>query len=1125
MFRVYHSNDLDVLKDILLTLVEQTPLSDPFQPEKILVQSSGMGQWLQMQIANKFGVSANFDFLMPATFLWQQYIDNLQNVDLYNQFSKDAMAWQLFELLQQQEFDYFQSFLSSSELFNQNKYYQLAKIIAGLFDQYLVYRPDWILAWQQKDEQLILNQISQQYHPEALQFEQIKKDILWQGELWRALVAKVEKLNLGNISQHRANLYYEYLQFCNEQQPKGLPQRLFIFGISALPQTYLESLRALSQYCDVHLFFNNPSKEYWGDIVDPKFWQKKQLNDFYSDKKQNWLPNDFIEHYELTDKQEHLQVGNPLLASWGKLGRDFFYLLSSDENSFDISAYVENQQRDNLPLLAQVQQKILNLKPSLINSLNFQAQDQSISIHSCYSQMREVEQLQEYLLNLFQQDPSLTPKDIVVMVANIEQYTPYIQAVFGQYQGDERYIPFSISDNKLSENDILIASFLNLFNLKENEFSAETILTFLDVPAIREKFNISLSDLEQIRIWVMNSGIRFGLDKKNNKKTNYNSWRAGLERLLLGYAMRSEQGIWQDNIAIDSSFGLQGEIVGHLSDFIEYLARWQANLQQLKSPSDWYQLLIELIDAGFIENEQTQNTLAYLKDSLKKWYQQLSDIQFDQPLVSEIVADALTELLDTNDQRLTFLVGKVSFCTLLPMRSIPFKVVCLLGMNELDYPRQQTSVSFDLMQYQVKKGDRIRRDDDRYLFLEALLAAQQSFYVSYIGRSLVDNQILEPSILVNQLIDYLADNLEPSDEDNAKKKLLALNILHQHTMTRFSPDNFSQANKPSFAKEWMPLLNQQEKNYNDFISENIDENKINLENHIEINQLIQFVQNPIKYFFEKQLGVYLKNENDNIPDSENFTLDSLQRYSINELLIAETGGDFSKSFEQLKIMGTMPRAEFGEVYQQELSENIQTLKEKISPYLSQVTDVNWFEVKLPTKYGNITLAGNIDHLYEQRRIRWRVSSFKDKYKIESWIYYLVQLINDENALSPLFYCKEKDSVSCYQFEPIDIEQAKQHLIHYIEGYLDGKTTLQWVVYDDIEGYLSLLKDKQNINLDKCQEKIDKLANGDQFSNKRPDIYLQRLLAQTNEINFESINQKTEQWFDLMIKSSTKVKDS
>ncbi len=323
--------------------------------------------------------------------------------------------------------------------------------------------------------------------------------------------------------------------------------------------------------------------------------------------------------------------------------------------------------------------------------------------------MREVEVLHDYLLDLFNQDPSLTPKDVVVMVADINQYTPYIQAVFGQKNGDVPQIPFSLSDNKLSESDVLVSSYLTLLRLKESNFSAEDVLVLLDIPAMRERFNISLADLPLVREWVADSGIRFGL-QKNQDGINFNSWQAGLERMILGYAMREEQGIWQDSLGLNSSYGLKGELAGNLSHFFTALSALHETLQQAHSIEKWQEILTALLSDFFVRNEDTSDMIFYIQEKINELAEHLKTLHFNEELQAEVIADVITMQLEDAPNSLKFLAGKVNFCTLLPMRSVPFKVVCLLGMNDADYPRTQTPNSFDLMQYHYQKGDRVRRE-------------------------------------------------------------------------------------------------------------------------------------------------------------------------------------------------------------------------------------------------------------------------------------------------------------------------------------------------------------------------------------------------------------------------------
>lgn len=1109
MFYIYHSNDLDVQKDILLTLMEQN-IADPFMPETIMVQSPGMAQWLQLQIAEKTGIAANLRFPLPASFIWQQYVDNLPQVAEHSQFAKEWMAWRLMTLIPRANISQLNAYLQSSEQSEQQKCYQLAFKIADLFDQYLVYRPDWLAAWERGDDEYIQKQIqSQKNGKHEKLFKQIQQDIQWQGELWRALVAEIQTQYPENSAQHRAKLHDAYLALLQQKAPKNLPARLFVFGISALPKTYLETLVAMANYCDVHLFFNNPSREYWGDIVDPTFVQKlalKRRQEWKTPEKFTALLSNINKPIEATQEGEILQVGHPLLAAWGKLGRDFFHLLNLIDGT-DIQFFTD---LNDTSLLSQVQNRILNLKANKTDLLHLSENDGTLSFHACHSPMREVEVLHDYLLQLFQQDPELTPKDIVVMVADIDKYSPYIQAIFGQYQRyyngklEKRYIPFSISDGKLSENDVLIAAFLSLLKLKESQFSAEEVLALLEIPAVHEKFNIELRDLETIRHWVADVGIRFGL-AENNAARNFNAWQAGLERMLLGFALPEENAIWQNTLGFDNAYGLKAQLVGNLVSFIECLQQWHQTMLTEHKMNEWQGILTTLVDNFFAQNNDNVDTLLYIKDCIQTQADLLAEIHFEQPIVIDVIAEMMASKLDDNDNSLKFLVGKVSFCTLLPMRAIPFKVVCLLGMNDGDYPRQQTPNSFDLMQYHRQKGDRFHRDDDRYLFLEALLAAQQYLYISYVGRSAIDNQPLEPSVLVSQLLDYINDNL--SDDKKIK--------VQQHSMAIFSPENFGETHR-TFAKEWLPLANRQIMSVSDFATQDLAA-PLETISQLEFSQLVQFIRHPVRYFFEKQLGVYFKNDDELIADSENFTLNGLDLYQINNDILSCNDDELDLFFQKWRLKGIAPRGHFATVYEQQVRSNMAEFRETLRDYVQHPPQTEWLELKLQTSHGELTLQGILDNLFGEtkQRIVWRVGKIKESFIIEHWLMYLWQVVVTGRTQSPLLYCKNK-TVECYQFETLEKSTALEQLLVYVEAYLQGLQHIQLVPTVELDKCLKMAEK----NVPENQAILEKMAYGDNYGAKA-DIYWRRILTQTQHWEFESMGSQVVAWFGLMTKSLKK----
>ncbi|WP_439257701.1 exodeoxyribonuclease V subunit gamma [Lonepinella sp. BR2271] len=1128
MFKIYHSNDLDVQKDILCELIKRDPLDDPFEAETILVQSPGMAQWLQLQLAEKQGIAANFKFPMPASFIWQQYVDNLPNVAEQSQFSKEVMTWRLMTLIKQTDFQPILHYLHYSVHSEQQKLYQLARKIADLFDQYLVYRPHWIAAWEQQQPEIIVQEIlSQQKQADERFKQQIMQDVAWQGQLWRALIGEISADD--HPVQHRANLHKQYLQLSSY---KNLPKRLFIFGISALPKTYLDTLAAMAEHCDVHLFFNNPSQYYWGDIVDPTFAQKRALKTLTKQQSgqaislfnDTQLEDYFANKQELTAEDEHLSIGHPLLATWGKLGRDFFYLLSQLDSQ-EIQANTELTGDNHL--LTQVKRKILQLAPSEPKALHIDPQDNSISFHACHSPMREVEVLHDYLLECFQRDSQLTPKDIVVMVADIDRYAPYIQAVFGQYQRksqdkqglwgeDNRYIPFSISDQTLSESDVLLATFLYLLRLKESQFGAEEVLALLDIPAIRQRFGIALDELENVRHWVKDSGIRFGLEKSTEQGPNFNAWQAGLENMLLGFAMREENGIWQqDQLGFDNSYGLKSRLVGALNAFIAQLSHWHYVLSQPHSMRDWQRELTALLTDFFMPESHTQEMYQHIEASIEQVSQLLQDLHVDQALTAEVIAEVLTEKLNASETGAKFLTGSVNFCTLLPMRAIPFKIICLLGMNERDYPRSSTPNSFDLMQYHRQKGDRFRRDDDRYLFLEALLSAQQQLYISYVGQSIIDNSPLEPSVLVNQLLDYLYDNLDSDCQPQSEEKAL----VQYHAMTAWSAKNFSE-NHRTFAKEWANIANANQSPV-DFVQATSSSTEVAVTPvKIDCEQLIKFVKNPVQFFFEQRLGVYYRDKDEQISDTEYFTLDGLDTYNIQQDLLMNEQLDIEKYFAELRVKGMLPRGEFAQIYQQQLRSDVEQFRAVIAAYQGKLMESRYIDFTFNIEGQPVQLSGYIDRLFSTenglQRIQWRAGKHKDSYTIENWLNWLMLQVysGDESVLPAIFYAKDNNNKLVGKTFSVEPEFDSHELLQiYIAEYLNSEKNVVLAVSDGISGYL-----KKETESAKCQF-IQTMAKGDKY--KTGDIYWQRILKQTVDLNkyLEKISENTEKWFRDMLDST------
>lgn len=1084
MFTVYYANRLENQKDLLVNIIKNDPNPNPFEQETILVQSTGMAQWLQMQISNDLGIAANFQFPYPTSFLWQQYRLLFPELPKENIFDRFSILWRLMRLipkcLDNEDFFLLKAYLEGSD---QLKLYQLCVKIADLFDQYLVYRPEWLIEWESGNLNTVKEVILAKTNFHKGNEDDIFSIIKWQSILWNELVDEIKSESSEIIfnTSHRAYLqqrYFDKLDHLSNEEKARLPKRIFIFGISSLPKSHFMTLYKLGQNCHIHLFFTNPSQYYWGNNQEARLFEKLALK----------------QHLSLQDVEVlHQNKGNPLLSAWGKQGKEFLNLLVESEiKSVD---YYTGYSNDNI-LLNQIKNAIFNFES--VSNFNLSSYDNSVQIHSCHSKMREVEVLHNQLLSLFEQNPQVSPKDIIVMSPDIDSYAPYIEAVFSRYAkkdeyniSDSRYIPFSLSDQKISYIDPIINSFLRLLNLREDRFIAEDILDLFNIESIRNKYHLTNEKYVILRQWIKNVGVRSGLHIRHLQWLNYNSWQNGLNRLLLGISLKAENNSWQETLAFDESYGLTSDIAGSLAKFIDDLTAWFEFIQQPKTAEEWQIKLKAIVDNFYQEDEKSIAIILSLNNAITNVISYIDKANFTEVINIEVIKQLLESELDEQRNNLNFLSGKVNFCTLLPMRAIPFQVVCLLGMNEGEFPRQQSINQFDLMQYAPIAGDRARRDDDRYLFLEALLSAQSVFYISYIGQSLTDNNEKLPSLLVSQFIDYI--NQDREDEEHRIEPI-------RHPITVFSPKNFEK-NYISYDKEWLEM------NYKSF-SENPFLTDIHCQytsESIEIMELIRYLQDPLKYFFNQQLGIKFEHYDEIIGETETFRLSHLERYHFLDEIVNLTSEEAELFFKNEVLKGTLPINQFGVMAEAELIQATEKLKKALQDYLNQDKHIIEFNTIIDLGESKVNLSGSVDIFSDKAIIQWRVGTLRDKDIIQFWLYYLAILASDINISTMRFYYVDNKEVKYISFKSIERNKALLLLREYLQDYRASFGELNWAITDNICSYIQNYTPETSLS-DYCQTAIESIKNP----------YLDRVLAQTPNLDWENIHQLTLRWFKLMI---------
>ncbi|MBV8041203.1 exodeoxyribonuclease V subunit gamma [Pluralibacter sp.] len=1112
MLRVYHSNRLDVLEALMEFIVEQKRLDDPFEPEMVLVQSTGMAQWLQMTLSKRFGIAANIAFPLPASFIWDMFVRVLPDIPKESAFNKQSMSWKLMTLLplmlEDEAFAPLRHYLHDDS--DKRKLFQMASRVADLYDQYLVYRPEWLTRWE-NDERI-----------DGLDAAQA-----WQAPLWKALVEQTAAL--GQPLWHRANLYQRFIAALenSEQPPAGLPPRVFICGISALPPVYLQALQALGKHIDVFVLFTNPCRYYWGDIKDPAFLAKLQARQRRHHRDDRELPlfRDSARAPGLFNEDGEQDVGNPMLASWGKLGRDYLYLLAGLERYEELDAFVDIEP-DNL--LHNLQYDILELQNSAIagrtaeefarsdTKRELDPNDRSLTVHLCHSPQREVEVLHDRLLAMLDDDPTLMPRDIIVMVADIDSYSPFIQAVFGSTSGD-RYLPWAISDRRARKSHPALQAFITLLSLPDSRFTSEDVLALLDVPVLAARFGIDEDGLRYLRQWVNESGIRWGMDDDNVREwdlpaTGQHTWRFGLTRMLLGYAMESQQGEWRSVLPYDESSGLIAELVGHLASLLMQLNRWRHALTQERTLAQWLPLCREMLNDFFLPDPDTEAALALIEQQWQAIIEQGVEAHYHDAVPLSLLRDELGQRLDQERISQRFLAGPVNICTLMPMRSIPFKVVCLLGMNDGVYPRALSPLGFDLMSQKPVRGDRSRRDDDRYLFLEALMSAEQKLYISYIGRSIQDNSERYPSVLVQELVDYIGQSHrlrgdESLNCDDSERRVKA-HITHQHTRMPFDAANFRRGEVQSFAHEWLAAASQQGEAHAAFIQP-LAEQPLEA---LPLEQLQRFWQHPVRAFFQMRLRVNFRLEESEIPDMEPFVLEGLTRYQLNQQLVNTLveQRDADVMHRRFRAAGELPYGAFGDISWDEQCQEMQALADRV---VSLRQPAQSMEIDLQCDGVNIT--GWLSQVQSDGLLRWRPSLISMSQGMQLWLEHLVYCASGGDGESRLLLRKDE----AWRFPPLSADEAMQSLSQLVAGYRQGMTQPLLFMPESGGAWLKACYDAENdvvlkddATLQKARSKFMQAYEGNMMKRgEGADIWYQRLWRTLEPATYEAITEQTEKY--------------
>ena len=686
----------------------------------------------------------------------------------------------------------------------------------------------------------------------------------WKGKNWQEqLYFRV----LGEIPW--AEDIVEFTQFASKDI------QVHLFAKSFIPRCHFDFFQKLSEWTEVHFYLISPCEAFWSDI----------LSDRESYRLQSHLEEKGVSENQLQDLEEYLSDRNPLLANFGRLGREMAQQVESSNSQ------VEEQYDDSEPssLLQLIQSEILHLENPVEPTL-FSQGDSSVQVHMASSKRREVEILYQNLMSAIDEDPELSPNEMIVMAPDIVEYAPYIQAVFGS---EESQLDFQIMDMNLFSQNRLAQGFLHLLDLPLSRWDVTSLLELFENPAFQKKHFSSEEDLFRIRQWMKDTGIRWGFDLEHRnalvkrshcenkmvESSQSGTWQNGMNRLLMGLAMRAGEDITEKKplsiLPYEGIQATQGELLGK---WIYLLQSLQEDLRPLingskKTLNEWGRYLKCLCEAYFTYSLDEGEQLFDHIDSLRQPLPLGESVFSFQSIKGHLEAALARKQVNYRESHL----HAVRFCSMLPMRAIPAKVIALLGMSDGAYPRQEPKLSLNLMAGHPKTDYTPSQTDfDRYLFLEALLSTRKKLLISYLGYSQSDGKEQPPSLIIQELLGYLdksarVEGMKPSDVCVVKHPFRSYDEKY------FSKDSSIVSYIPSHFRAAKAYYIHDQKPGHCFIKDfSIHESSEVTEGLIfDLKDLTAIARNPVEAYFTRTLGMYLKPQGFEDPEQQDFLISAL----------------------------------------------------------------------------------------------------------------------------------------------------------------------------------------------------------------------------------------------------------
>ena len=1036
MLEIYRSSDTSQLRDAFKKHKGHQKNTDPFAQDWVIVQNMDVATWLNLAMADVNSISANIRYQLPVQFL-KRLIESVapENQDELS-LDKSLLTWLIFEAFRElSEEDEFEVIRDYISLKGDAKWrrWQLARQTADVMEQYILYRADWLQEW---DNGKI---------PKALEND---SDAVWQMALWRHIRSKYPQLPV--LSDGIADL----TSVLEEKHPIPEMEELVLFMPGAMPPAVLKVLCLIGKHI-------------------PIVWYQHQLTE---------QTHNLFEPYLQEDKAQAEILEKLAIETGTEIKIENLPTLKTEKHSslHSFQKSIFKGEKEPFP----------------------QKSCSSIQVHSCHSKRREVEVLHDSLLDIFA-NSEITPGEVLVASTNPSAYEPFVRSVFDQKDKNGQQIPYSYYASSSTEYKQVTDGFQQMIALSQGRFKAPEIMAFLEIPAVRERFGLSSDDISKLIYWAKETEIRWGIHAAHKEAldlppSDHNTWRFAIDRLILGSMMREGETLPFGILPYDDiDSASDKELLGKWLTFLENLFELNELGNQEKKPVEWAVILSAKLEAlfsnqgGFARGFYEMQSLFF---ELEK-YQESNLISEDVSL--SVIASWITSHLDKSDSGRALSAGVVTFAPMVPLRNLPFKIVCLLGMNEGEIPARQTHPSFDLIQKYEQKGDRNRRNSDRLLFLQYLNMPADTLYISYIGQSQRSNEAIPPSILVSDAMNVL-------DELSGVSKSAYQCI--EHGIQSFSERYFNKEHLftyDSLSEVAAQTFREKSKLQTPFVEElaGFSEEQ---EMKLSLVSLQRFWKKPIEQMLKQEYNIKLDEDELLSKDNELEEPDGLQRYAIrSELLDACTAG---KNLDQLcdKILarGSLPPGSKGSSilagYREEIEAFIRVMDR--DPSHKKKTEVLSAEITLSNDE-KCLIEGEVEIINGHKILDIRPSSYKARDLLPIWIQFLLVQMTEHNNIDFEVWRIEKDSLKKITFKKR--ENPEKIIAELIEVYLAAQSRFLPLFPDSMKAFAEdYQKNKDSERaLDKASNMFYAESRFGGFTSESEDMYTIYALGD-NEISFD-----------------------